>query len=148
MNMEDKTYLGKGLLEDCTERDAIDWFGTGSLVKEAGIDEVMEAFSRHEIADWIEGNEDVLTFVDDDVLIENLNDSTRVLGDVESEDMIEVLEERGYEVFEEYNVPTDHDIMNRIQFICRSLQPIGYIGKDDAKKLLCDYIELWMNRGF
>ena len=35
------------------------------------------------------------------------------------------------------------DTLSRIKGICRELQPHGYIGKEDAKKIICDYIDYW-----
>ena len=42
----------------------------------------------------------------------------------------------------------DVDVLKKIGEICRELQPNGYIGKEEAKKLLCDYLDFWMNRSF
>ena len=39
-------------------------------------------------------------------------------------------------------------ILSQIKTICRELQPKGYIDKEDAKKLMCEYIDTWMNHSF
>jgi len=36
----------------------------------------------------------------------------------------------------------------KIKSICRDLQPKGYIGKEEAKKMLCDFIDNWMIKCF
>ncbi len=58
-------------------------------------------------------------------------------------DVISYLETCGYDV-----VTEEKHILEKIKSICKELKPNGYIDKEDAKKLLCDYIDFWMVNGF
>ena len=67
-----------------------------------------------------------------------------VFDKIDIEDMITYLEMCGYGV-----VTTENkDILEKIKEICRELQPNGCIDKEDAKKLICDYLDFWMDRSF
>lgn len=54
--------------------------------------------------------------------------------------------EKYYKTNRKNNKLDEDDFMNEISLICRSIQPKGFIGKEDAKKILCDYIDFQMNK--
>lgn len=66
-----------------------------------------------------------------------------IFYNIDIDDMIKYLETCGYEVITE-----DNDILRKIEGICKELKPHGFIDKEEAKKLICDYIDFWMNRSF
>lgn len=52
------------------------------------------------------------------------------------------------EVLDYFGVWESEEIIDMIKYICRLIQPKGYIDKEDAKKILCDYIDCWMIKRF
>lgn len=64
------------------------------------------------------------------------------------EDFIKELNSRGYDVTLK-SVKTDNDeILEILERICRTLYGNGYIDKEKAKKILSDYLDLWMTHSF
>lgn len=63
-------------------------------------------------------------------------------------ELINELNKRDYEVFDIEKIVDNNFVLTRIKSVCRKLQPKGYIGKEDAKKLMCEYIDTWMNHSF
>ena len=64
------------------------------------------------------------------------------------EDLIKELNSRGYDVTLK-SVKADNDeILVILERICRTLYGNGYIDKEKAKKILSDYLDLWMTHSF
>ena len=64
-------------------------------------------------------------------------------------EMIEVLESNGYVVTDsKYYDRPENEIVEEIKSICRKINPNGYIDKEKAKDIICDYIDNWMIKSF
>jgi hypothetical protein len=42
----------------------------------------------------------------------------------------------------------ENEIVEEIKSICRKINPNGYIDKEKAKDIICDYIDNWMIKSF
>ena len=134
MTDRERELLGKGLLEDSTIKDVIDYFGA---------DEILDKIDDSDIAKRI--NSLILLRVDDDKLIKAINDTDKMLDSIPMGQIEEYITDNGYRMTD---MPEGDDVLKKIGEICRELQPHGYIDKEDAKKLLCDYLDFWMDRSF
>ena len=116
-----------------------------SFIEFFGVEKILKYMDKDEIMDIIDVN-DILECVDDEVLIESMNNVNNVLDYLSDIEIIDHLKERGYETFDdEEKIST---IMGKIKSVCKELKPNGYIDKEDAKRLICDYIDTWMNKSF
>ena len=109
----------------------------------------MEKRERKLIKCFIElfGVERILECIAIKDIINNV-DIDDVLCNVDDDDMIDYLCDDGYVVYWKDEDPSRESIIEKVEDICRELQPNGYIGKEEAKNLICDYLDFWMNRGF
>lgn len=83
--------------------------------------DLLDAMNIHDISNYVCNNwGDVLRDVDNDIIIL-----------ISKEDIV-----------------NDKVIIDKLKYVCHYLQPKGYIGKEDAKKLLTDYIDMWMTKSF
>jgi len=135
MTDKERELLGKGLLEDSTIKDVIDYFGA---------DEILDKINDSDIAEHVDVC--VLNQIDDDVLIDAINNTDKILDSLPMEHIESYLNDCGYSVID--TLKLEEDVLKKIKEICRELQPNGYIDKEDAKKLLCEYLDFWMDRGF
>lgn len=117
-------------------------------LKDVKIEDVLEYFNVHDILDNMRSYDIaehcdnlVLTCIDDDTLIDALSDWYCVLDKFSIEELAEYLDIHGWSVLKNYE---NDEMLKVIKHVCRYLQPKGYIDKEDAKKLLCDYIDTWM----
>ena len=131
---KEKTLLGKGLLEDSCVQDVIDYFGP---------DMILDKMDDEDIAERVDVG--VLNLLDDDTLINSVSNSDNMLDSIPMGQIEEYLTDKGYKMVD---MLESDDVLKKIGKICRELQPNGYIGKEEAKKLLCDYLDFWMNRSF
>ena len=136
MTDKERELLGKGLLEDSTIKDVIDYFGADMILDKIDDDDIVE---RVDVC--------VLNQIDDDALIDAINDTDKMLDSLSMEHIESYLNDGGYSVIDTLKLE-EGNILKKIKGICRELQPNGYIGKEDAKKLLCDYLDFWMDRSF
>lgn len=136
MTGKERKLLGNGLLEDSTIKDVIDYFGA---------DRILDKIDDSNIAERVDVC--VLNQIDDDVLIDAINDTDKMLDSLSMEDIESYLNDVGYSVIGTQELE-EENVLKKIKEICRELQPNGYIGKEDAKKLLCDYLDFWMDRSF
>lgn len=113
-------------LNDCVVEDAIEYFGPNNI---------MDAIEPSDITGYIETHPLVLDNVEIDYIVET----------IDSASMIKELTDRGFSVDE---IDKEEDIIKTLKNVCRELQPNGYIGKEEAKKLLCDYLDFWMDMSF
>ena len=135
MTGKERKLLGKGLLEDSTIKDVIDYFGA---------DMILDKIDDSDIAERVDVC--VLNLIDDDALIDAINDTDKMLDSLTMEHIETYLNDGGYSVIDTPKL--EKNVLKKIKEICRELQPNGYIDKEDAKKLLCDYLDFWMDRGF
>jgi len=70
-----------------------------------------------------------------------------ILQTFNDEDIINYLKNNGYKVIDTY-FEEETDLLSDIKNVCRQLQPSGYIGKEEAKKILCEYLDNWMIKCF
>ena len=136
MTGKERKLLGNGLLEDSTIKDVIDYFGA---------DMILDKIDDSDIAERVDVC--VLNQIDDDVLIDAINDTDKMLDSLSMEHIESYLNDGGYSVIDTLKLE-EEDVLKKIKEICRELQPNGYIDKEDAKKLLCDYLDFWMDRSF
>ena len=61
---------------------------------------------------------------------------------------VKYLEENGYCVIDKEEKEKQDDILTEIKNVCREIKPRGYIDKEEAKKILCDYIDDWYIKAF
>ena len=136
MTDKERKLLGKGLLEDSTIKDVIDYFGA---------EEILDKIDDSDIAERVDAC--VLNRIDDDTLIDAIDDTDKILNSLPMEDIESYLNDGGYSVIDTLKLE-EEDVLKKIKEICRELQPNGYIDKEDAKKLLCNYLDFWMDRSF
>lgn len=133
--MEQKE-LGTKLLEDCSVEDVIDYFGDDVIANELDDAAISKCINVHNL---------IMSSIDDDDLVEAMSDVDSVLDVISIASIRDNLSERGFEVIESEEELT---IMERLRRICCELKPRGYIEKEEAKQLICQYIDDWMTRGF
>lgn len=136
MTDKERELLGKGLLEDSTIKDVIDYFGA---------DMILDKIDNSDIAERVDAC--VLNQIDDNMLIDAINDTDKMLDSLSMEHIESYLNDGGYSVIDTLKLE-EEDVLKKLKEICRELQPNGYIGKEDAKKLLCDYLDFWMDSSF
>jgi hypothetical protein len=124
--MEDKE---KELIESF-----IDYFGPKKILTVMDTDDIIDNIDV----------DDILKHVDDDDLIEAMDYVSNALEAINDEEIIDYLQDNGYTVYEEGEDPSENSIMDNIEEICREIKPSGYIDKEDAKRLICDYLDTWM----
>lgn len=133
--MEEKELLGKGLLEDSTPKDVVEYFDAYDL---------LDAMDERDIAEYISDYSNILDRIDDDTLIGAVSDENVLIHSIEESNIVSALEEQGYKVIESaHDGNTDDEILNKLKDICRELQPRGYIRKEDVKKIITDYLDTW-----
>lgn len=133
--MEDKIKHIVKYIEDCDVQDVIEFFGSEAILQE---------MNEGDIADCL--NWSILSRVPDEDLIEAIADIDNVLDNVDNDDIVEYLESKGYHVTTSYDNMEEN--LKNLKVFCRQLQPTGFIGKEEAKKLLCEYIDNWMIKCF
>lgn len=116
----------------------VDWFGVKKILKCIDTDDVMDNIDVDEI----------LSNVDDDELIEAMDDVSNALTYINKDEIADYLEDEGYVVYDEDEDPSEKNIIEKVEEICREIKPHGYIDKEEAKKLICDYLDNWMIKCF
>ena len=130
-----KEKLGNTSLKDLKPEDVISYFGT---------DNILDSVVEKDIANYLEWNSHILDYMDKDILFDSV-DEEYMLKNIYKENMVEYLENNGYEV----RVPGESlDTLETLEEICRELKPRGYLDKEEAKSLLCDYLDTWMTTVF
>lgn len=135
MTDKERELLGKGLLEDTRINDVIDYFGADAI-----LDEIDDSDIAESVDGW------VLKQIDDGTLIDAIDDTDKMLDSLSIHRIERYLNNSGYSVID--TLKLEEDVLKKIKEICRELQPNGYIDKEEAKKLLCDYLDFWMDRSF
>lgn len=120
--------------KDVDIEDVIDYFG---------VDDILDSISRIDIAKYCD--DFVLSCIDDDSLIAAISDEEKVLESFDTSSIIEYLRDLGYYVS---NYDENDKLLKLIKNICRIIKPKGIIDKEDAKKILCDYLDNWMTKSF
>ena len=131
MKKTKEELLGLGLLENTTVEEAIEYYGPETILDKIDDNDIFDRIDT-----WM------LSRFDDSTLLEAMNDTTIALDCLSVDEIVDYLEEE-----REYKVE-ETDILLQLKKICRELNPHGYIDKEEAKRLLCDYIDTWMTRSF
>ena len=111
-------------------RDVIDYFGAEKILDEMREMDIVDYVGNNRYLLCSIGNEVLFNCVDDDYALKNISD----------DDIIDHLEDKGYTVMP----PDEENQLKALLNVCRRLKPKGYIDKEEAKKLLSDYIDTWM----
>ena len=114
-----------------------------NFIKEFGSDKILERISDNDIIMNV-GNE-ILTSFSDEELMGAMTNLDCLLDHYSDMELIDYLEDCGYKVYEGSK---DELVINKIKELCRILKPNGYIDKEEAQKLICDYLDFWMDRSF
>lgn len=126
MEKEEREKLGRKMLKNCDVRDLIDYYGSQTIMNELNV---------YDMVDFLGPSQ--LGLIDDDDLINAIGDEDKMLDSFTVDEIIEYLNARGYRLVEEDEKTT----LDKIGDICLELQPHGFIDKERAKELLCDYID-------
>ena len=116
-----------------------------SFIDFFGYEEILDGMSKKDIVEYIEDNPYILNDVSDETLLDGVS---KPLGEFDSDQLIEELTCRGYEVKEKDYLENKNEILGNIGEICRKLYGKGYIGKEDAKSVLNDFLDMWMIHSF
>ena len=130
MNENEKKLTENRLIED--------------FIKLFGVKNILSKISDIDIANCCD--ESVLSCIDDMTLVKSLYDVDDALKYIDDDKIIVYLNTKGYEVTD--TLDEECTILNTIKSVCKEIQPKGYIGKEDAKKMICRYIDDWMDKGF
>ena len=128
MEERDKEKIGKQLVKDTKIEQILEYFD---------VSDILFQINDLDIVDRID--EYVLSMVDGEELVEGISNVDNVLPAIDTFDIIDYIEEKGYFVVQEDPEPIN--LMHKISDVCRDIQPDGYIGKEDMKKLINDYID-------
>lgn len=116
-----------------------------SFIDFFGYEEILDEMNKEDIAEYIEDNPYILNDVSDGILLEGVYDPLRKF---DSDELIEELTDRGYEVKEMDYLENKNEILDNLGEICRMLYGKGYIGKKEAKSILSDFLDTWMTNSF
>ena len=108
-------------------------------------EEILDEMDKEDIVEYIEDNPYILNDVSDETLLEGVSNP---LERYDSDELIEELTDRGYEVKERGYLENKNEILDNLKEICRMLYGKGYIGKKEAKSILSDFLDTWMTNSF
>lgn len=116
-----------------------------SFIEYFGADKIFERLKTDDILEEV--GTGILDYFDDCDLINAVSDSDELFDYFDIDKIIRYLEGCGYEV-NNYKEKGLEENMSKLQDVCRNLKPRGYIDKEEAKKLITDYLDFWMDRSF
>ena len=137
MERTEKDLLGLGLVQDSSVEDVIEYFG---------IETILNSISNIDIVDYLDSF--TLGMVDDKELAEAISEPKIALSSFDMDDICDYIEENGYGVIDKEEKEKQDNILTKIKNVCREIKPRGYIDKEEAKKILCDYIDDWYIKAF
>lgn len=137
MGKTEKDLLGLGLVQDSSVEDVIEYFG---------IETILDSISDIDIVNHLDSF--TLGMVDDEELAEAISEPRIALSSFDIDCICDYLEENGYGVIEREEKEKQDNIFTKIKNVCREIKPRGYIDKEEAKKILCDYIDDWYINAF
>lgn len=108
-------------------------------------EEILDEMDKKDIVEYIEDNPYILNYFSDETLLEGVSNP---LERYDSDELIEELTDRGYEVKERGYLENKNEILDNLGEICRMLYGKGYIGKKEAKSILSDFLDTWMTNSF
>lgn len=147
---EDTLSVVTGISSECTDLETIitrlrENFDISEIIDEIGLDVIVDNCSKSELLMEIDNIDiythkdldDVLTYYDNDEVADYLDnkgfDFTEYIGSTETEKDVEDDEE------------SDGYIKYHLTKICNILKPNGYLGKEEMKEKLIDYIDFNFN---
>lgn len=133
---KEKEQMGKCLLKDVKIEDIINYFGN---------DEILSNMNYLDIANFCDY--DILSYIADEDLAKSIKHPNILLKKIDLNTIVDFLTEKHFTVIDNLS-EHEQSVLKRIQDICREIQPKGYIGKEEAKKLLCNYIDTWFVKAF
>lgn len=122
----------------------IDFFDYEEILDEMDKEDIVE-YIKEDIVEYIEDNPYILNDVSNETLLEGVSNP---LERYDSDELIEELTDRGYEVKERGYLENKNEILDNLGEICRMLYGKGYIGKKEAKSILSDFLDTWMTNSF
>lgn len=137
MERTEKDSIGLGSVKDSSVEDVIEYFG---------IETILDSISDIDIVNYLDSF--MLGMVDDEELAEAISEPKIALSSFDMDDICDYLEENGYGVLDKEEKEKQDNIFTQIKNVCREIKPRGYIDKEEAKKILCDYLDFWMDRSF
>ena len=110
------------------------------FIEEHDVNDILKCIDTYDIIDYVD-EEDLYSFIDNDVLVNTALEKRGldILDCFEEDELLCYMNSKGY---------GNDNLLGTLESICRKLQPRGYIDKNEAKKLICDYIDTWMDRSF
>lgn len=122
--------------------DAIEFFGLKNIIDECDSDEVLDQLYGSDIASYIESHNYILDYFDKDELIEHIDEET-IFESLDDDSLIFELEDRNYEVFskDNDNQGFEKNLIYIVKRILQTLKPRGFIDKEEAKSLICEFID-------
>lgn len=129
---KEKEQMGKCLLKDVKIEDIINYFGS---------DEILSNMNYLDIANFCDY--DILSYISDEDLAKSIKHPDILLKKIDLETIVGFLRENQFTVIDNLNEP-EQSVLEKIQKICREIKPKGYIGQEEAKNLLCNYIDTWL----
>jgi hypothetical protein len=128
MEERKKEKIGKQLVKDTKIEQILEYFDISDILFQINDLDIVDRIDEH-----------VLSMVDDEELVEGISNVDNVLSAIDTSDIIDYIEEKDYFVVSED--PDSINLMYKISDVCSDIQPYGYIGKEDMKKLINDYID-------
>ena len=94
-----------------------------------------------DIADFCD--HDILSYISDEDLADAIIHPDILLKKIDLDTIAGFLRKKEFTVIDNLSVP-EQSVLQKIQEICREIKPKGYIGQEEAKNLLCNYIDTWL----
>ena len=129
---KEKEKLGKCLLKDVKIEDIIEYFGN---------DEILSNMNYLDIANFCDY--DILSYIADEDLAKSIKHPNILLKKFDLNTIVGFLRENQFTVIDNLS-EHESSVLEKIQEVCREIKPKGYIGQEEAKNLLCNYIDTWL----
>lgn len=110
------------------------------FIEKHDVEDILKCISTADVLEYID-EEDLYEYIDSDVLVNTALErlGLDILDCFEEDELLCYMNSKGY---------CNDNLLGALESICRKLQPRGYVDKNEAKKLICDYIDTWMDRSF
>ena len=103
--------------------------------------DVLKSMDEEEVLKFIKRNTYLLNDIDDDTLIDSISSTASLIDYLSTEDMISELRVRGFDVICNHSDLAEDATLELIYSICKKLKPRGFIDKNDAKNLICEFLD-------
>lgn len=116
-----------------------------TIIESFSTDDILDNISSWDIAQYVEDNPDILLDVNDSALAYTIKERTDFLDNYSNDDLIEEFRSRNMSLL---ILEYDDSLINTIKSICKEISHSAYIDKEESKKILCDYIDTFVDKGF